>query len=116
MVTMTATAGFIFALFAFARSIAFRATKGIKKEELATGFTKTNLSPSSTLRRLDELEEKVEMLQSKVNVMPREKEELLNAAVCRVDALEAELIATKKVTVFYLLSNYVSCGTFSCHC
>ncbi|XP_004500992.1 phosphatidylinositol/phosphatidylcholine transfer protein SFH6-like isoform X2 [Cicer arietinum] len=96
MVTMTATAGFIFALFAFARSIAFRATKGIKKEELATGFTKTNLSPSSTLRRLDELEEKVEMLQSKVNVMPREKEELLNAAVCRVDALEAELIATKK--------------------
>ncbi|RVX12120.1 Phosphatidylinositol/phosphatidylcholine transfer protein SFH4 [Vitis vinifera] len=29
--------------------------------------------------------------------MPYEKEELLNAAVCRVDALEAELIATKKV-------------------
>ena len=28
--------------------------------------------------------------------MPCEKEELLNAAVCRVDALEAELIATKK--------------------
>jgi hypothetical protein len=31
--------------------------------------------------------------------MPCEKEELLNAAVYRVDALEAELIATKKVTV-----------------
>lgn len=28
--------------------------------------------------------------------MPYEKEELLNAAVRRVDALEAELIATKK--------------------
>ncbi|XP_062010590.1 sodium/pyruvate cotransporter BASS2, chloroplastic-like [Rosa rugosa] len=29
--------------------------------------------------------------------MPYEKEELLNAAVCCVDALEAELIATKKM-------------------
>ncbi|KAG0495469.1 hypothetical protein HPP92_000160 [Vanilla planifolia] len=28
--------------------------------------------------------------------MPYDKEELLNAAVCRVDALEAELISTKK--------------------
>lgn len=52
---------------------------------------------SSVLRRLGELEEKVEMLQSKPYKMPCEKEELLNAAVYRVDALEAELIATKKV-------------------
>ena len=42
------------------------------------------------------------MLQSKPSVMPHEKEELLNAAVYRVDALEAELIATKKVwTLLY---------------
>ncbi|OIV97542.1 hypothetical protein TanjilG_12299 [Lupinus angustifolius] len=54
-----------------------------------------NVLPSM-LKRLDELEEKVSTLQSKPCKMPYEKEELLNAAVCRVDALEAELIATKK--------------------
>ncbi|KAE8686565.1 Phosphatidylinositol/phosphatidylcholine transfer protein SFH8 [Hibiscus syriacus] len=51
---------------------------------------------SSVLKRLGELEEKVDTLQAKPSEMPYEKEELLNAAVCRVDALEAELIATKK--------------------
>ncbi|KAK8568088.1 hypothetical protein V6N13_106027 [Hibiscus sabdariffa] len=52
--------------------------------------------PASVLKRLVELEEKVDTLQAKPSEMPYEKEELLNAAVCRVDALEAELIATKK--------------------
>lgn len=52
---------------------------------------------SCMLQKLGELEEKVVKLQSKPSEMPYEKEELLNAAVCRVDALEAELIATKKV-------------------
>ncbi|KAK4284757.1 hypothetical protein QN277_001541 [Acacia crassicarpa] len=51
---------------------------------------------SFMLKKLGELEEKVDTLQSKPSEMPNEKEELLNAAVCRVDALEAELIATKK--------------------
>ncbi|KAH1220102.1 Phosphatidylinositol/phosphatidylcholine transfer protein SFH8 [Glycine max] len=51
---------------------------------------------SSMMKRLGELEVKVDTLQSKPSEMPYEKEELLNAAVCRVDALEAELIATKK--------------------
>ncbi|XP_054786535.1 phosphatidylinositol/phosphatidylcholine transfer protein SFH6-like isoform X2 [Prosopis cineraria] len=51
---------------------------------------------SFMLMKLGELEEKVDTLQSKPSEMPNEKEELLNAAVCRVDALEAELIATKK--------------------
>ncbi|KAE9620366.1 putative cellular retinaldehyde binding/alpha-tocopherol transport, CRAL/TRIO [Lupinus albus] len=51
---------------------------------------------SSMMKRLNELEEKVDTLQSKPSEMPNEKAELLNAAVCRVDALEAELIATKK--------------------
>ncbi|KAA8546000.1 hypothetical protein F0562_020549 [Nyssa sinensis] len=51
---------------------------------------------SSVLKKLGELEEKVDTLQAKPSEMPYEKEELLNAAVCRVDALEAELIATKK--------------------
>ncbi|CAI9104558.1 OLC1v1003259C1 [Oldenlandia corymbosa var. corymbosa] len=51
---------------------------------------------SSVVKRLGELEDKVSTLQAKPSEMPYEKEELLNAAVCRVDALEAELIATKK--------------------
>ncbi|KAK6143452.1 hypothetical protein DH2020_023800 [Rehmannia glutinosa] len=51
---------------------------------------------SSVVKRLGELEEKVNTLQAKPSEMPYEKEELLNAAVYRVDALEAELIATKK--------------------
>ncbi|XP_058088717.1 phosphatidylinositol/phosphatidylcholine transfer protein SFH6-like isoform X2 [Magnolia sinica] len=59
------------------------------------GFTESDL-PFSVLKRLAELEEKVETLQTKPSEMPTEKEELLNAAICRVDALEAELIATKK--------------------
>nr|GEX12611.1 phosphatidylinositol/phosphatidylcholine transfer protein SFH8-like isoform X2 [Tanacetum cinerariifolium] len=54
---------------------------------------------SSVLKRLGELEEKVDTLKDKPSEMPCEKEELLNAAVCRVDALEAELIATKKAKV-----------------
>ncbi|KAI4375701.1 hypothetical protein MLD38_013538 [Melastoma candidum] len=58
-------------------------------------FTEADLL-SSVVKRLGELEEKVDTLRSKPSEMPYEKEELLNAAVCRVEALEAELITTKK--------------------
>ncbi|XP_018676016.1 phosphatidylinositol/phosphatidylcholine transfer protein SFH3 isoform X1 [Musa acuminata AAA Group] len=51
---------------------------------------------SSVLKRLGELEEKVSVLSTKPAEMAPEKEEMLNAAVMRVDALEAELAATKK--------------------
>ncbi|XP_045821553.1 phosphatidylinositol/phosphatidylcholine transfer protein SFH8-like isoform X2 [Trifolium pratense] len=51
---------------------------------------------SSIMKRLGELEEKVNTLKSKPSELPRQKTELLNAAVYRVDALEAELIAAKK--------------------
>ncbi|KAI3959054.1 hypothetical protein MKX01_023730 [Papaver californicum] len=61
----------------------------------APGFVYADLL-SSVLKKLGDLEEKVFTLQAKPAEMPSEKEELLNAAVCRVDALEAELIATKK--------------------
>lgn len=64
----------------------------------APGFTEADLL-SSVLKKLGKLEEKVDMLQEKPFEMPYEKVELLNAAVYRVDALEAELIATKKVIV-----------------
>ncbi|KAL5126867.1 Phosphatidylinositol/phosphatidylcholine transfer protein SFH8 [Glycine soja] len=111
--------GFFVAIFTFVRSLALRVTKRIQdtKSDSAKNMPKTTVdsitkeesrppSPvprltktefiSSAMKRLGELEEKVDMLQSKPNVMPYEKEELLNAAVYRVDALEAELIATKK--------------------
>lgn len=52
---------------------------------------------SCVLKRLDELEERVTVLSNKPIEMPPEKEEMLNAAVKRVDVLEAELAATKKV-------------------
>ncbi|XP_065026916.1 phosphatidylinositol/phosphatidylcholine transfer protein SFH8-like isoform X3 [Musa acuminata AAA Group] len=60
----------------------------------APGFTESDFS--CLLKRLSELEEKVNALQSRPSEMPLEKEELLNAAVHRVDALEVELIVTKK--------------------
>ncbi|XP_031403850.1 phosphatidylinositol/phosphatidylcholine transfer protein SFH8-like isoform X1 [Punica granatum] len=61
----------------------------------APSFSKMDLL-SSVWKRLGEVEDKVEMLQAKPHEMPYQKEELLNAAICRVDALEAELISTKK--------------------
>ncbi|KAG2705695.1 hypothetical protein I3760_05G068500 [Carya illinoinensis] len=73
---------------------------GTEKEDFHTpsptpAHTEADLL-SSALKRLSKLEEKVDTLQSKPSEMPSEKVELLNAAVYRVDALEAELIATKK--------------------
>ena len=65
-------------------------------------FTQSDLL-SSVFKRLGELEEKVDILQAKPSEMPYEKVELLNAAVYRVDALEAELIATKKVLLEIIL-------------
>lgn len=66
---------------------------------------------SSVMKRLGELEDKVDTLNAKPSEMPYEKEELLNAAVCRVDALEAELIATKKVNTyihFYFFTHHTN--------
>lgn len=48
-------------------------------------------------KRIGELEEKMSSISMRPSAMPIDKEELLNAAVSRVGALEAELMATKKV-------------------
>lgn len=58
---------------------------------------------SSVLKRLHELEEKVMILQAIPSEIEYQRQELLNAAINRVDALEAELIATKKVCSLYHL-------------
>ena len=48
------------------------------------------------MKRMAELEAKVNALNSKPAVMPPEKEDLLNVALNRVNALEQELSAAKK--------------------
>lgn len=59
----------------------------------------------SILKRMSELEEKVIVLSNKPAVMPPEKEEMLNAALRRVDALEQQLSATKKVFIYFSWSS-----------
>ncbi|KAK4741120.1 hypothetical protein SAY87_024708 [Trapa incisa] len=48
------------------------------------------------IKRMAELEEKVSVLYTKQGAMPPEKEEMLNTAMDRVEALEQELSSTKK--------------------
>ncbi|KAF5191662.1 Phosphatidylinositol/phosphatidylcholine transfer protein SFH10 [Thalictrum thalictroides] len=48
------------------------------------------------MKRMADLEEKVTVLSNKTPAMPAEKEEMLNAAVKRVDALEQTLRETKR--------------------
>ncbi|CAI8616969.1 unnamed protein product [Vicia faba] len=102
---------FFLTMFTFFHSLACRVTKKLpsvsfNKSTSELTLDTTNMCPapantttsvlSSMMQRLTELEEKVDMLKSKPSEMPWQKAELLNAAVCRVDGLEAELIATKK--------------------
>ncbi|XP_052203669.1 phosphatidylinositol/phosphatidylcholine transfer protein SFH3-like [Diospyros lotus] len=50
----------------------------------------------SMMKRMAEMEDKVTFLINQPATMPPEKEEMLNAALNRVDVLEQELLATKK--------------------
>ncbi|KAK7360077.1 hypothetical protein VNO77_02051 [Canavalia gladiata] len=50
----------------------------------------------TVMKRMAELEEKMINMNSQSICMPPEKEEMLNAAITRADALEQELLATKK--------------------
>lgn len=50
----------------------------------------------TVMKRMAELEEKMGNMNQNT-CMPPEKEEMLNAAISRADALEQELLATKKV-------------------
>ncbi|RWW30037.1 hypothetical protein GW17_00005413 [Ensete ventricosum] len=77
---------------------AFPMLKGQMHQSQLPAPTVSAAEFSSVLKRLGELEEKVSVLSTKPAEMAPEKEEMLNAAVIRVDALEAELAATKKVT------------------
>ncbi|GAV61538.1 CRAL_TRIO domain-containing protein/CRAL_TRIO_N domain-containing protein [Cephalotus follicularis] len=116
---LVAVMAFFMSLLTLFRSVTYRLTKKLPQASTVNGqdvaeltldlpskeefrppsptpaFTEADLL-SRVMKRLGELEEKVNTLQARPSEMPSEKEELLNAAVCRVDALEAELIATKK--------------------
>ncbi|XP_042401757.1 phosphatidylinositol/phosphatidylcholine transfer protein SFH12-like [Zingiber officinale] len=71
-------------------------SSGKRHQRQLTAPTVSAVEYSCVLKRLDELEEKVTVLDNKPTEMPPEKEEILNSAVKRVDILEAELAATKK--------------------
>ncbi|KAJ6402832.1 hypothetical protein OIU84_014858 [Salix udensis] len=65
--------------------------------------------------RMAEMEEKLNVLSSKPQAMPAEKEGLLNAAIKRADSLEQELSLVKKVPARFsvILSGAVSCMKIS---
>ncbi|CAN1757226.1 Phosphatidylinositol/phosphatidylcholine transfer protein SFH12 [Linum perenne] len=50
----------------------------------------------TVVKKMNEMEDKVTVLSNRPNLMPPEKEDLLNAALSRIDTLEEELAATKK--------------------
>ncbi|XP_073313862.1 phosphatidylinositol/phosphatidylcholine transfer protein SFH3-like [Primulina huaijiensis] len=60
------------------------------------GATISSADYFTMMKRMNELEDKVIVLSKKPVVMPPEKEEMLNNALNRVDALEQELSAAKK--------------------
>lgn len=64
---------------------------------------------SAVTKRLGELEDKMRVLSSKPAEIPFEKEQMLNAAASRVDKLETELEATKKVRLVVLLNLFIYC-------
>ncbi|KAK2990424.1 hypothetical protein RJ640_011172 [Escallonia rubra] len=58
--------------------------------------TISSLEYLSVMRRMTELEERMSIMSMRPAAMPAEKEEMLTATVSRVEALEQELMATKK--------------------
>nr|DAD21586.1 TPA_asm: hypothetical protein HUJ06_023049 [Nelumbo nucifera] len=68
----------------------------IKDQSQLSGPSISETQYLSIMKRMDELEEKVTVLSMKPAEMSAEKEEMLNAAVRRIEALEQELMATKK--------------------
>ncbi|XVF59682.1 hypothetical protein PTKIN_Ptkin07bG0295500 [Pterospermum kingtungense] len=63
--------------------------------KLTTAAISTN-ELMSIMKRMAELEERLADMNMKTSTMPPEKEEMLNSAINRADALEQELMATKK--------------------
>ncbi|KAK5843744.1 hypothetical protein PVK06_006202 [Gossypium arboreum] len=78
-----------------------RVGTGVKNQEPSAANlpTPASISPAemmTVMKRIAELEERITVMNTQPTMMPPEKEELLNSAVNRADALEQELMATKK--------------------
>ncbi|KAK8304749.1 hypothetical protein V6Z11_D03G012800 [Gossypium hirsutum] len=74
---------------------------GVKNQEPSAANLPppASISPAemmTVMKRIAELEERITIMNTQPTTMPPEKEELLNSAVNRADALEQELMATKK--------------------
>ncbi|MFS7979889.1 hypothetical protein Hanom_Chr10g00932991 [Helianthus anomalus] len=67
-----------------------------KKKKRLQASTISAAEYLTLMNRLAELEEKIIVLDNKAAEIPPEKDELLNNALKRVDALETELAAVKK--------------------
>lgn len=66
---------------------------------------------STLVKRLGDMEAKVSDLSLKPVQMPVDKEQQLNAALSRIDALEAELLVTKKVSKM-ILKCLIKCSIY----
>ncbi|KAI6695631.1 hypothetical protein NL676_023341 [Syzygium grande] len=101
---------FLLAFLALFRSVPYWVIKKLPSSMLGitsptTALNYANIELLSLVwKRLGRLEQRVDILQAKPHAMPHEKEELLNAAICRVDALEAELISTKRLALYDALA------------
>ncbi|KAK8478230.1 hypothetical protein V6N11_046745 [Hibiscus sabdariffa] len=78
----------------------------VKIEEIPAQAPQPCITPNeleSVMKRMAELEARLVAINMQSTTMPPEKEEMLNSALSRADALEQELMATKKVivTIFY---------------
>ncbi|KAL4559419.1 hypothetical protein LXL04_031557 [Taraxacum kok-saghyz] len=92
---------FFLSIFTFMQSFGVSVAKRIivlisKKPVLVVPPMEIEIDSLSFQQKIGDLERKVDSLQSKSLELPNDKLELLNAAVCRVDSLEADLISTKK--------------------
>ncbi|KAH0449266.1 hypothetical protein IEQ34_023066 [Dendrobium chrysotoxum] len=76
-----------------------------KKQCLAAKPTVSMSEYSAVMKRLEELEQKVNVLSKKAEPSP-EKEEMLKSAMYRVATLESELAATRKVRLRIAYSSY----------
>ena len=74
----------------------------IKSQEPSAKLSPAAISSTElvfVMKRMAELEERLTDMHMKPTTMPPEKEEMLNSALNRADALEQELMATKKVNI-----------------
>lgn len=71
---------------------------------------------ASVMKRMAELEHKLSVVNRQSTTMPPEKEEMLNSALTRADALEQELMATKKVTVSIFDETSYNCTYIYINC